>query len=105
MATERERCIAAMCPHCAAGDPVEFQADPQPMYWHGSRECKAAPIHLLSEIKSTPKHVEVLQMVWDDLRNCAYESDDDEWHSKELEPETERAVRNLMERRQPEDHG
>jgi hypothetical protein len=43
----------AMCAKCAAGDRPDFQSDPQPMWWHKARECKAASIRALLAVAPT----------------------------------------------------
>jgi len=42
-----ERCAKDICPHCATGRiPLEYQADPEPCYWHGNTHCHASKIRL-----------------------------------------------------------
>lgn len=53
---EREACVLATCIMCREaldreGPEVEFQADPTPMWWHGSKECRASAIRARAQAR------------------------------------------------------
>jgi len=69
---ENERCIRAICLACreaddSEGPEAEYQADPSPMWWHGTKECKAAALRA----SSPPEIPAAISWLAHDSHGCA----------------------------------